>query len=100
MENEKIVINNFTIGYYCINTLIVGSGVASLNAAVNLDSMGQDDLVISTSEWGGGTSNNAGSDKQTYYKLSLSGSEPDSVSDMAHDQFAGKCMQDRCRFCF
>jgi aspartate oxidase len=42
MENEKIIINNFTISYYRINTLIVGSGVASLNAAVNLHSMGQE----------------------------------------------------------
>lgn len=99
MENEKIIINNFTISYYRINTLIVGSGVASLNAAVNLHSMGQEDLIIATSEWGGGTSNNAGSDKQTYYKLSLSGSEPDSVSDMAHDLFIGKCMHGDIALC-
>ena len=54
MESEKIVINNFTISYYRINTLIVGSGVASLNAAVNLHSLGQEDLLIATSYWGGG----------------------------------------------
>lgn len=99
MESEKIVINNFTVSYYRTNTLIVGSGVASLNAAVNLHSMGQEDLIIATSEWGGGTSNNAGSDKQTYYKLSLSGSEPDSVSDMAHDLFEGKCMHGDIALC-
>jgi succinate dehydrogenase/fumarate reductase flavoprotein subunit len=99
MESEKIVINNFTISYYRINTLIVGSGVASLNAAVNLHSMGQEDLLIATSEWGGGTSNNAGSDKQTYYKLSLSGSEPDSVTEMARDLFEGKCMHGDIALC-
>jgi succinate dehydrogenase/fumarate reductase flavoprotein subunit len=99
MESKKIVINNFTISYYRINTLIVGSGVASLNAAVNLHSMGQEDLIIATSEWGGGTSNNAGSDKQTYYKLSLSGSEPDSVPDMAYDLFEGKCMHGDIALC-
>jgi succinate dehydrogenase/fumarate reductase flavoprotein subunit len=99
MESEKIVINNFIISYYRINTLIVGSGVASLNAAVNLHSMGQEDLLIATSEWGGGTSNNAGSDKQTYYKLSLSGSEPDSVPEMARDLFEGKCMHGDIALC-
>jgi succinate dehydrogenase/fumarate reductase flavoprotein subunit len=99
MENEKIDIDNFTVSYYRINTLIIGSGAASLNAAVSLHSMGQVDLIIATSEWGGGTSNNAGSDKQTYYKLSLSGSEPDSVSDMAHDLFEGKCMHGDIALC-
>jgi succinate dehydrogenase/fumarate reductase flavoprotein subunit len=99
MESKKIVINNFTISYYSANTLIIGSGVASLNAAVNLHSMGQEDLIIATSEWGGGTSNNAGSDKQTYYKLSLSGSEPDSVKEMAHDLFEGKCMHGDIALC-
>ena len=36
-----------------------------------------------------GTSRNTGSDKQTYYKLSLCGDEPDSISKMAEDLFAG-----------
>jgi succinate dehydrogenase/fumarate reductase flavoprotein subunit len=99
MESEKIVINNFAVSYYRINTLIVGSGVASLNAAVNLHSMGQEDLLIATSDWGGGTSNNAGSDKQTYYKLSLSGSAPDSVPEMARDLFDGKCMHGDIALC-
>jgi succinate dehydrogenase/fumarate reductase flavoprotein subunit len=99
MESEKIIINNFTISYYRCNTLVVGSGVASLNAAVNLHSMGQEDLLIATSDWGGGTSNNAGSDKQTYYKLSLSGSEPDSVPEMARDLFEGKCMHGDIALC-
>ena len=37
-----------------------------------------------------GTSRNTGSDKQTYYKLSLCGDEPDSISKMAEDLFAGE----------
>jgi len=99
MKSEKIVINNYTINCYCINTLIIGSGAASLNAAVSLHSMGQKDILIATSRWGGGTSNNAGSDKQTYYKLSLSGDEPDSVSEMAQDLFNGKCMHGDIALC-
>ncbi|MEI8226265.1 MAG: FAD-binding protein [Bacteroidota bacterium] len=99
MESEKIVINNYTIDCYRINTLIIGSGAASLNAAVSLHSMGQKDILIATSRWGGGTSNNAGSDKQTYYKLSLSGDKPDSVSEMAQDLFNGKCMHGDIALC-
>ena len=85
MESKKIKINNFVIDCYSVNTLIIGSGAASLNAAVSLHSMGQEDILIATAQWGGGTSNNAGSDKQTYYKLSLCGAEPDSVVRMAQD---------------
>jgi succinate dehydrogenase/fumarate reductase flavoprotein subunit len=99
MESEKIIINNYTIECYSVNTLIIGSGAASLNAAVHLHSMGQKDILIATSMWGGGTTNNAGSDKQTYYKLSLSGAEPDSVLAMAQDLFNGKCMHGDIALC-
>ncbi len=99
MESERIKKGNFDISYYRTNTLVIGSGAASLNAAVNLHSMGQKDILIATSEWGGGTSNNAGSDKQTYYKLSLAGSKPDSVSEMARDLFEGKCVHGDIALC-
>jgi succinate dehydrogenase/fumarate reductase flavoprotein subunit len=99
MESEKIVLNNFTIACYSVNTLIIGSGAAALNAAVSLHLMGQEDILIATANWGGGTSNNAGSDKQTYYKLSLCGSEPDSVVAMAQDLFNGKCMHGDIALC-
>lgn len=99
MGNKKIIIDNFSINYYHINTLIVGSGAASLNAAVSLHSLGQKDILIATSKWGGGTSNNAGSDKQTYYKLSIAGTRPDSVAEMAIDLFNGKCMHGDIALC-
>src|SRR5512136_2306170 len=99
MESELIHIDSFTIRYYSINTLIIGSGAASLNAAVSLHSMGQKDILIATTKWGAGTSNNAGSDKQTYYKLSLCGREPDSVRDMALDLFNGRCMHGDIALC-
>jgi len=82
-----------------MNTLIIGSGAASLNAAVSLRSMGQENIMIVTSGFGSGTSNNAGSDKQTYYKLSLSGSEPDSARLMAQDLFDGRCMHGDIALC-
>ena len=99
MESSRIVAGKFNITCYHINTLIIGSGAASLNAAVSLHSMGQEDLIIASSQWGGGTSRNAGSDKQTYYKLSLCGDEPDSVAAMAKDLFAGKCMHGDIALC-
>src|SRR5512136_1575482 len=99
MESELIHIDSFTIRYYSVNTLIIGSGAASLNAAISLHSMGQKDILIATAAWGGGTTNNAGSDKQTYYKLSLSGEEPDSFIKMAGDLFNGKCMHGDIALC-
>src|SRR5512136_284272 len=99
MESERIILDKYIINCYSINTLIIGSGAASLNAAVHLHSMGQKDILIATSQLGGGTSYNAGSDKQTYYKLSLCGKEPDSVMAMAKDLFAGKCMHGDIALC-
>jgi len=99
MESKRIKLAHYELSYYRINTLVIGSGVASLNAAVNLHVMGQKDILIATSELGGGTSNNAGSDKQTYYKLSLSGDMPDSVPEMAKDLFDGRCMHGDIALC-
>jgi len=99
MESDIIKIGEFSIGYYCVNTLIIGSGTASLNSAVSLRQNGVIDMLIITAKWGGGTSNNAGSDKQTYYKLSLCGDEPDSVREMARDLFNGRCMHGDIALC-
>ena len=96
---KSIQIGGFNVKYYSLNTLIIGSGAASLNSAVTLDSLGQKDIIIATTKWGAGTSNNAGSDKQTYYKLSLCGSEPDSVRAMAKDLFNGRCMHGDIALC-
>ena len=66
------------------NTVVVGAGAAGLNAADELKRAGVDVLLLSDS-LSGGTSRNAGSDKQTYYKLSLAGDENDSVGALARD---------------
>lgn len=63
-------------------TAVVGSGCAGLNAADWLAALGQEVLLI-TEGMNCGTSRNTGSDKQTYYKLSLAGDEGDSVGEMA-----------------
>lgn len=77
---------------HSLNTLIIGSGAASLNAALRLHELGVTDIAVATDRWGGGTSKNAGSDKQTYYKVSLAGELPDSAFRMAVDLFSGGSM--------
>lgn len=52
-----------------------GSGAAGLNAAVQLNAQGLGDVSIVTEGLDKGTSINAGSDKQTFYKLSMCGRE-------------------------
>lgn len=64
------------------HTVVVGSGCAGLNAADCLAALGCDVLLI-TEGMHCGTSRNTGSDKQTYYKLSLAGDERDSIEDLA-----------------
>ncbi len=99
MKETVIKINGMSIPLYSLNTLIIGSGAAGLNAAVCLHRYGQEDVAIATDLWGGGTSNNAGSDKQTYYKLALSGNAPDSPEEMARDLFKGGCMHGDIALC-
>jgi len=66
-----------------VHTLVVGSGAAGLCTAVRLRAEGIDDIRIVTEGLAAGTSINTGSDKQTYYKLSLCGDEADSPVEMA-----------------
>ncbi|HHS12468.1 MAG TPA: FAD-binding protein [bacterium] len=99
MKKKPVIIQGIEFPVYSVNTLIIGSGAASLNAAVQCRYRGITDLLIVTEKWGGGTSNNTGSDKQTYYKLSLCGNEPDSPADMARDLAAGGCMHGDIALC-
>ncbi|MBQ7011573.1 MAG: FAD-binding protein [Clostridia bacterium] len=71
------------------HTIIIGTGCAGYNAADRLFSMGVRDIAIVTEGRYMGTSRNTGSDKQTYYKLSLCGSEGDSVREMAKTLYSG-----------
>jgi len=66
-----------------MGTVVIGSGCAGLNAADCLFDSGVTDILLITEGMNCGTSRNTGSDKQTYYKLSLSGDSGDSVGGMA-----------------
>jgi len=91
LKNE-IEISDFKVDIYSVNTVVVGSGAAGLNAANRLYSMGQKDIVIVTEGINFGTSRNTGSDKQTYYKLTAAGKKDDSVYDMAKTYYNGGAM--------
>lgn len=92
MKKEYISIRGVPLLFYRCHSLIIGSGAASLNCALHLHNFGLENIAIVTECLGGGTSNNSGSDKQTYYKLSLFGQKKDSVYGMAQTLFSGGSM--------
>lgn len=69
--------------------LIIGSGAAAYSAADWLYKENITDIALITENRLWGTSRNTGSDKQTYYKLSMDGISNDSFSKMATDMFSG-----------
>ena len=73
---------------YTYDAVVIGTGAAGYNAACRLKQFGRN-VAIVTEGVNCGTSRNTGSDKQTYYKLTLDGSSPDSVCEMAENLFAG-----------
>lgn len=82
-----------------VHTLVVGSGAAGLRAAECLYELGHTDVAIVTEGMNCGTSRNTGSDKQTYYKLSLSGSDADSVREMASSLYQGQAVDGDLALC-
>lgn len=82
-----------------IRTIVVGTGAAGYHAALRLYGFGEKNLAIVTEDIKAGTSRNTGSDKQTYYKLSLAGPDADSVTAMAEDLFKGQCVDGDLALC-
>jgi succinate dehydrogenase/fumarate reductase flavoprotein subunit len=99
IKKSMVRVGGMNVPCYSLNTLIIGSGIAGLNAALRLYEHGLRAMAVVTDGLGRGTSNNAGSDKQTYYKLSFSGSILDSPEKMAHDLFKGRCMHGDVALC-
>lgn len=77
---------------YQTSCLVVGSGCAGFNAADTLFDCGMTDVILATEGIKMGTSRNTGSDKQTYYKMSLSHDCVDGVGKMAESYFKGQAM--------
>lgn len=90
---------NFEIPIYKLNTLVIGSGCAGLNAADWLCDLDVCDIALATEGFNMGTSRNTGSDKQTYYKLSMSSGEEDGIGKMAKTLFDGKSVNGDTALC-
>ncbi len=97
--NGIIKIGRYNIAVHHFNTVIMGSGAAGLAAADALYRGGHQSFCLLTEGMNMGTSRNTGSDKQTYYKLSVAGEGSDSVRQMARDLFAGGCMNGDTALC-
>lgn len=89
---ETLVINGQEVPVVAANTVVVGTGSAGYCAADRLHDLGQTGIVMVADKVNAGASRNAGSDKQTYYKLTLSGGDDDSVREMADTLFSGGAM--------
>ena len=92
MREDTLTFNDTTIPLTRVHTLVIGSGAAGLNAAVQLQANGVEDVLIISEGLEKGTSINTGSDKQTYYKLSLCGADTDAPEVMAETYFEGGSM--------
>ncbi len=92
MRLETLTASDRAFPLTWVHTLVIGSGAAGLNAAVQLRANGVEDVLILTEGLEKGTSINTGSDKQTYYKLSLCGVEADAPELMAETYFEGGSM--------
>ncbi len=90
VRRDDIAIGGMSqVAVYAVDTLVIGSGAAGLNCAECLHRLGERSLAVVTERLGAGTSNNSGSDKQTYYKLGVFGDVPDSPMDLAQTLFQG-----------
>jgi succinate dehydrogenase/fumarate reductase flavoprotein subunit len=96
MEKGKISVaaggRKINLPFNKVHTLVIGSGAAGLNAAVQLHSSGVKDILIVTEGLQKGTSINTGSDKQTYYKIGMYGDKNDSPYLLAESFFNGGSM--------
>lgn len=84
---------------YDFEAIVIGSGCAGYNCADWLYDLGVTNIALITESRLAGTSRNTGSDKQTYYKLSLAGDSGDSIGEMARTLFAGGGMDGPTALC-
>ncbi len=86
---RTIQFENRAVTVWETGTVVMGSGAAGLCAVKRLSDLGERDILLLTNGLMMGTSRNTGSDKQTYYKLNLSGDTRDSVYEVAKALFDG-----------
>ena len=84
METSKRTVGEHELTIHSVKTLIIGSGVAALNAAEHLHELGHDDAVIATHTLGGASSDAAAA-KSVYYRMGMEWEHPDSPAEMAKE---------------
>ena len=89
MQKSVVTYGGYALPCLTAQAVVVGSGCAALNAADCLAAQGRPDVLLLTEDFCAGTSRNTGSDKQTYYKLSLCGEDGDSVGELARTLYDG-----------
>jgi len=99
MEEKRFEAGGYSARVICCNTAVVGTGAAGYNAADRLWQFGEKNILMVSEGRTCGTSRNTGSDKQTYYKLTLSGGDPDSVREMTETLFSGQCVDGDIALC-
>lgn len=87
MKKSNLKMGKTSVPVTRVHTLVVGSGAAGLNAAVQLRNQGIEDVLIVSEGLKMGTSINTGSDKQTYYKSAMCGNDLDAPLAMAKNFF-------------
>jgi len=92
MHETALSIDEQSIPCTHVHTLVIGSGAAGLNAAIQVHAGGCEDVLIISEGLQAGTSINTGSDKQTYYKIAMNGAENDSPEHLAQSFFQGGSM--------
>jgi succinate dehydrogenase/fumarate reductase flavoprotein subunit len=88
MKQTELKVGKKAVPVTRVHTLVIGSGAAGLNAAVQLCNQGIEDVLIVTEGLKMGTSINTGSDKQTYYKSAMCGNDLDSPRTMAKNFYS------------
>ncbi len=100
MIRSEINVGGLSVPVFTANTVIVGAGAAGMGCAVYLHDFltqagvkdAQERIVIVTRGKELGASRQAGSDKQTYYKMGTSPRVPDTAQDFAKTLTAAGCM--------
>jgi succinate dehydrogenase/fumarate reductase flavoprotein subunit len=87
MKKSDLKVGTKAVPITRVHSLVIGSGAAGLNAAVQLRNQGIEDVLIVTEGLKMGTSINTGSDKQTYYKTAMCGNDLDAPLAMAKNFF-------------
>jgi succinate dehydrogenase/fumarate reductase flavoprotein subunit len=85
MKTSDLKVGKQTVRVTRVHSLVIGSGAAGLNAAVQLRNQGVENVLIVTEGLKMGSSINTGSDKQTYYKSAMCGNDLDAPLAMARN---------------